>query len=384
MVTHAQRVAMKGVPSFLLNCPRCFATLRLLNVADPWSFGDRASMVIVMKKGSSREDLARVTRAVERLGFCPHVLPGHERTAVAISGNPGSIDPDTFERLPGVSRAIAISPPFKLASRETKPEDTVVRLGSKRIGGGGLFVIAGPCAVESADQMLETARLMKLAGADALRGGAFKPRSSPYSFQGLGKAGLVILAAARQATGLAIITEAVDEASLELVGEYADVVQIGARNMQNYELLKRAGRLKKPVLLKRGLSASLEDLLLSAEYVLAEGNPDVVLCERGIRTFSRHSRYTLDLSVVPAARAMSHLPMVVDPSHAVGRGDRIPPMARAAVAAGADGVMIEVHPTPDEALSDGRQALLPQQGAELIAQLRAIASIVSRKAEALL
>lgn len=245
-------------------------------------------------------------------------------------------------------------------------------------------MIAGPCAVETAEQILETARLMKLAGADALRGGAFKPRSSPYSFQGLGKEGLVLLAKAREATGLAIVTEAVDEASLELVGEFADVVQIGARNMQNYELLKRVGRLRKPVLLKRGLSATLEDLLLSAEYVLAEGNPDVILCERGIRTFSRHSRYTLDLSVVPAARSLSHLPIVVDPSHAVGRSDRVPSMARAAVAAGADGVMIEVHPVPGEALSDGRQALLPQQSADLIAQLRAIAAIVSRKAEALL
>jgi 3-deoxy-7-phosphoheptulonate synthase len=336
-----------------------------------------------MKKGSSREDLARVTRAIEQLGFYPHVLPGFDRTAVGITGNTMPIDADTFERLPGVARAIPISLPFKLASRETKPEDTVVRVGAKRIGGGGLFVIAGPCAVENPEQMLETARLMKVAGADALRGGAFKPRSSPYSFQGLGKEGLLHLARAREATGLAIVTEAVDEASLELVGEYADVVQIGARNMQNYELLKCAGRLKKPVLLKRGMSATLEELLLSAEYILAGGNPDVILCERGIRTFSRHSRYTLDLSVVPAARGLSHLPIVVDPSHAVGRGDRVPAMARAAVAAGADGVMLEVHPVPDEALSDGRQALLPQQGADLIAQLRAIAAIVSRKAEAI-
>jgi len=305
-----------------------------------------------------------------------------ERTTIGITGIAGPLDPDTFERLPGVARAISISQPFKLASRETRSEDTVVRIGSKAIGGGGLFVIAGPCAVETADQVLESARLLKRAGADALRGGAFKPRSSPYSFQGLGREGLVHLAKAREATGLPIVTEAVDEASLELVDEFADVVQIGARNMQNYELLKRAGRLGKPVLLKRGMSATLEDLLLSAEYVLTQGNPDVILCERGIRTFSRHSRYTLDLSVLPAARGMSHLPFVVDPSHATGRADRVPAMARAAVAAGADGVMIEVHPSPDEALSDGRQALLPQQGADLIAQLRAIAAIVTRKAEA--
>lgn len=373
---------MKGVPAFLLNSSRHFATLRALNVADRWSFGDRAKMVIVMNKGSSREELARVTRAVEQLGFHPHVLPGIERTVVAVTGNPGPLDPDAFERLPGVARAIPIGQPLVLASRETKPDDTVVRVGSKVIGGGGLFVIAGPCAVETDDQIIETARLMKLAGADALRGGAFKPRSSPYSFQGLGKAGLLLLAKAREETGLPIVTEAVDEASLELVDELADVVQVGARNMQNYELLKRAGRLRKPVLLKRGMSATLEDLMLSAEYVLAEGNPNVILCERGIRTFSGHSRYTLDLSIVPAARGMSHLPIFVDPSHAAGRSDRVPAMARAAVAAGADGVMIEVHPAPDKARSDGRQALLPQHGAELISQLRAIAAIVDRNAEA--
>ncbi len=340
-------------------------------------------MVIVMKKGCSREDLARVARAVEALGFRPHVLPGVERTAIGITGNPGPLDPDAFERLPGVARAIPVSQPFKLASREMKPEDTVIRLGPRTIGEGRLFVIAGPCAVETGDQILETARLLKLAGADALRGGAFKPRSSPYSFQGLGKEGLVLLAKARDATGLPIVTEAVDQASLECVAEYADVVQIGARNMQNYELLKAVGRLAKPVLLKRGMSATLEDLLLSAEYVLAHGNPNVILCERGIRTFSRHNRYTLDLSVVPAARDLSHLPIFVDPSHATGRRDRVPSMARAAVAAGADGVMIEIHPSPDEALCDGRQALLPQEGASLISQLRAIAAIVTRNAEAM-
>ena len=382
MVTHAQRVAMKGVPAFLLNCSWRFATLRHLNAADQRSFGDHASMVIVMKKGSSREDLARVVRAVEQLGFHPHVIPGMEKPTIGVTGHAGPLDPDTFERLPGVARAISISQPFRLASRETKPDDTAVRIGSKSIGGGGLFVIAGPCAVETGDQILESARLLKRAGADALRGGAYKPRSSPYSFQGLGRDGLLLLAKAREATGLPIVTEAVDEASLELVDEFADLVQIGARNMQNYELLKRVGRLGKPVLLKRGMSATLEDLLLSAEYVLTQGNPNVILCERGIRTFSRHSRYTLDLSVLPAARGLSHLPFVVDPSHATGRADRVPAMARAAVAAGADGVMLEVHPSPDEALSDGRQALSPPQGADLIAQLRAIAAIVTRKAEA--
>jgi len=340
-------------------------------------------MVIVMKKGSSREDLARVAHAVEALGFRAHVLAGVQRTAIGITGNPGPLDPDTFERLPGVAHAIPITQPFKLASREMKPDDTVIRIGSRGIGDGGLFVIGGPCAVESADQILETAHAMKRAGADALRGGAFKPRSSPYSFQGLGKPGLALLAKAREATGLPIVTEAVDEASLDLVAEYADVVQIGARNMDNYELLKRVGRIAKPVLLKRGMAATLEELLLAAEYVLAQGNPHVILCERGIRTFSRHNRYTLDLSVVPAARELSHLPIFVDPSHATGRRDRVPPMARAAAAAGADGVIIEFHPSPDEALSDGRQALLPQQAAELFAQLRIIAATVARKAEAM-
>ena len=339
-------------------------------------------MIIVMKKGSSREDLAQVTGTIESLGFRSHVLPDADRTAVVVTGNAGPLDPDLFERLQCVASAIPLSQPYKLASREVKADDTVVRVGSQSVGDGGLFVIAGPCAVESAEQLAETAHAMKRAGANALRGGAFKPRTSPYSFQGLGKKGLLLLAKARDATGLPIVTEAVDEASCELVAEHADLVQIGARNMQNFELLKRAGRLGKPVLLKRGMSATLEELLLAAEYVMTEGNPNVILCERGIRTFSRHSRYTLDLSLVPAAREVCHLPMLVDPSHATGHHDRVPAMARAAVAAGAGGVMIEFHPNPDAALCDGRQALLPRQAAELIAGLRAIAAVVSRKAEA--
>jgi len=339
-------------------------------------------MVIVMKKGSSREDLARVARSVEALGFRAHVLPGVQRTVVGITGNPGPLDPGLFERLSGVAKAVAITQPYKLASREMKLDDTVVRLGKRSIGDCGLFLIAGPCAVEGEEQLLMTAQQMKLAGADALRGGAFKPRSSPYSFQGLGREGLILLARAREATGLPIVSEALDETTLELVAEFADVVQIGARNMQNYELLKRAGRLNKPVLLKRGMSATLDELLLSAEYVLAEGNANVILCERGIRTFSRHSRFTLDLSIIPAVRALSHLPMFVDPSHATGRHERVADMARAAVAAGASGVMLEFHPSPETAQSDGRQALLPREAFELFGQLRAIAAIVARKAEA--
>lgn len=339
-------------------------------------------MLIVMKKGSSREDLARVERAVEDLGLRPHVLPGAERTAVAVTGNAGPLDPAPFEALPGVAQAVPITRPYKLAGNEARSEPTRVRIGAGTLGGEGFFVVAGPCAVESDDQILATAHLLKAAGADALRGGAYKPRSSPYSFQGLGAEGLAILARAREATGLPIVTEAVDEASLERVAEAADVVQVGARNMQNYELLKRAGRQRKPVLLKRGMSATLEDLLLSAEYVMSEGNRDVILCERGIRTFSQHSRYTLDLSVIPALRDVSHLPVIVDPSHATGLRGRVPSMARAAAAAGADGVLLEVHPSPERALSDGRQSLGPDRVGELVAELRAIASVVSRRAEA--
>jgi 3-deoxy-7-phosphoheptulonate synthase len=338
-------------------------------------------MLIVMKKGTTREDIDRVCQAVGSMGFQAHLITGSERAAIGVTGNANPLDPSRFESLPGVGQVIAVSAPFRLASREHRPEDTVIRLGGSSIGAGGVFVIAGPCAVEGEDQVLATARLMKAAGANALRGGAYKPRSSPYSFQGLGREGLGFLARAREATGLPIVTEALDEASLDLVDEFADIVQIGARNMQNYALLKRAGRLKKPVLIKRGMSATLEDLLLSAEYVLAGGNPNVILCERGIRTFSQHSRYTLDLSILPAAREVTHLPIFVDPSHATGHRDRVAPMACAAVAAGADGVMFEVHPHPEDALSDGRQALLPREGAELIAQLRDIAAIVSRKPE---
>jgi 3-deoxy-7-phosphoheptulonate synthase len=288
-------------------------------------------MLIVMKKGTTRDDIDRVCQAVGSMGFQAHLITGSERAAVGVTGNQKPLDPSRFESLAGVAQVIPVSPPFRLASRETQRENTVIRLGGRSIGAGGVFVIAGPCAVESEEQVLAAARLMKAAGADALRGGAYKPRSSPYSFQGLGREALLILAKAREETGLPIVTEALDEASLDLVDAYADVVQIGARNMQNYSLLKRAGRVKKPVLLKRGMSATLEDLLLSAEYVLAEGNPNVILCERGIRTFSQHSRYTLDLSLLPAAREVTHLPLFVDPSHATGQRDRVAPMARAAV-----------------------------------------------------
>jgi 3-deoxy-7-phosphoheptulonate synthase len=338
-------------------------------------------MLIVMKKGSTGEDLARVEQAVRAHGFNPHVISGAERVAIGITGNSSPIDPTCFENLPGVAQAIPISRPWKLTGREFQPADTVIHIGGAAIGRAGLYVIAGPCAVESEEQVLDLAHLLKAAGADALRGGAYKPRSSPYSFQGLGVPALEILARARAQTGLSIVTEAVDASSLEHVEAFADVIQIGARNMHNYELLKRAGKATKPVLLKRGMSATLEDFLLAAEYVMDAGNSNVILCERGIRTFSNHSRYTLDLSAIPALRDLSHLPLVVDPSHAIGIAERIPAMARAAAAAGADGVMIEVHPHPERSLSDSRQALKPEACRDLIRQMRELHAIVARRTE---
>ncbi|MDX1387700.1 MAG: 3-deoxy-7-phosphoheptulonate synthase [Acidobacteriota bacterium] len=338
-------------------------------------------MLIVMKKGISREDLDRVFRTIEELGFEGHAVPGEERVAVGITGNSAPIDPTIFDSLPGVAQAIGVTRPYRLVSREARSEDTVVRAGSLEIGGGSFTIIAGPCAVESEEQVLALARLLRGYGANMLRGGAFKPRTSPYSFQGLGKRALELLARAREETGLRIVTEAVDESSLALVEEYADVIQIGARNMQNFSLLRLAGRSKLPVFLKRGMSATLEDLLMSAEHVLSEGNANVILCERGIRTFSQHSRFTLDLSIIPALRRVSHLPVFADPSHGTGQRDSVVPMARAALAAGADGVMVEVHPAPERALSDGPQALLPDQFEQLVHDLRAMAPLFSRRME---
>ncbi len=337
-------------------------------------------MLVVMKKGSTPEDLERVVRRVEELGFRAHAIPGSERTAVGITGNAGPLDPALFEMLPGVAEAVPVTRPYKLVSLEVKPDPTVISVGPVRIGGGRFTVIAGPCAVEDEEQLLATARAVKEAGADMLRGGAYKPRTSPYSFQGLGEKGLKMLARAREETGLPVVTEAVDEVSLDLIEEHGDVIQIGARNMQNFSLLRRAGRSRKPVLLKRGMSANLEDLFMSAEYVLSEGNYNVILCERGIRTFSNHSRFTLDLSILPVVKSLSHLPILVDPSHGTGHRDRVGPMARAALAAGADGVMVEVHPAPDHALSDGPQALLPEQFRQLVDELRSIAAIVGARA----
>lgn len=335
-------------------------------------------MLIVMDRSASQEDIQRVVAAIEAHGLTPHPIPGELRTAIGITGNKGAVDTAAFENLPGVLEIIPVSHPYKLVSREFHPADTVVLIGGVAVGGKKTVVIAGPCAVESLEQTVTIARAVKARGADLLRGGAFKPRTSPYSFQGLGERGLDILAAARAETGLPVVTEVLDTASVDLVAAKADCLQIGARNMQNFELLKAAGRTGKPILLKRGMSATLEEFLLAAEYVLAEGNPNVVLCERGVRTFSDFTRNTLDLSVIPAVKRISHLPILVDPSHGTGKRNKVIPMSRASIAAGADGIAVEVHHKPEEALSDGPQALTPDMFTDLMTQLRPIAEAVGR------
>jgi 3-deoxy-7-phosphoheptulonate synthase len=339
-------------------------------------------MLIVMKMDARPDQVETVVRKIEAHGLKAHPIAGAQRTAVGITGNIGVVDRALFESLPGVLEVIRVSHPYKLVSREFKPLDTVVDVAGVKIGGADLVVIAGPCSVESHDQTLRIARAVKAAGANLLRGGAYKPRTSPYSFQGLGEAGLAILARVREETGLPVVTEATDIDVLDAVAEYADMVQIGARNMQNYTLLKRAGRCARPVLLKRGMTATVTELLLSAEYILDQGNPNVVLCERGIRTFADHSRNTLDLSAVPAAKRISHLPIIADPSHASGERAKVLPLSRAAVAAGADGVMIEVHDRPEEALSDGNQALLPEEFEQLMDAVRQLAPVVDRRVPA--
>lgn len=336
-------------------------------------------MLIVMKAQAGQEDIARVCAKIELLGYQPHIIPGEQRTAVGVTGNQGAIDPAEFEDLPGVAEAIRVSKAYKLVSRETKPEDTVVRVHGVAVGADEIVFCGGPCSVESREQILESARLVKAGGGHLLRGGAYKPRTSPYSFQGLGEQGLQYLAEARAKTGLGIVTEAIDVETYDLVEGYADCVQIGARNMQNFSLLRRAGRSRKPVLLKRGMSSTLDEFLMAAEYILADGNYNVILCERGVRTFTDHTRNTLDLSVVPAVRDLSHLPIIVDPSHGTGRRDKVLPMGRAAIAAGAAGLIVEVHPAPDRALSDGHQSLYPSQFAELTSECRAIAGLLAKR-----
>ncbi|HEY9284846.1 MAG TPA: 3-deoxy-7-phosphoheptulonate synthase [Pyrinomonadaceae bacterium] len=329
-------------------------------------------MLIVMKADATEREIAEVVRVVKELGLRPHPLPGANRTAVAVTGNTGPVDPSRFENLPGVADALRVTKPYKLVTVDLRPEKTTVRVGDAAIGGDELAIIAGPCAVESRAQAFAVAEAVRRSGARFFRGGAFKPRTSPYAFQGLGEEGLKILADVRDAYGLKIVTEALDEHGVDLVERYGDVLQIGARNMQNFTLLKRAGRSPLPVLLKRGLSATLDEWLLAAEYVMAEGNYNVVLCERGIRTFAGHTRNTLDLAALPAVRRVSHLPVVVDPSHGTGHNYMVAPLARAAVAVGADGLIIEVHDQPERALSDGAQSLNLEQYEQAIPELRAI------------
>ena len=335
-------------------------------------------MLIVMEAGALPEQVEAVVRHIERLGFRAHPIPGAFRTAIGITGHSGKADPSVLENFPGVKEVIPVSHAYKLVSREARPDDSIVNVGGVDVGGNGVIVIGGPCAVESLDQTRTIAEGIKRGGGQLFRGGAYKPRTSPYSFQGLGERALEILARVREEFDLPIVTEAVDHESLQLVEQYGDCIQIGARNMQNFSLLKSAGRSRKPVLLKRGMAATLEELLLSAEYIMSEGNYNVILCERGVRTFADHTRNTLDLSVVPAVKRISHLPILVDPSHGTGKRNKVLPMSRAAVAAGADGVLIEVHHKPEEALSDGPQALLPEAFAEVVRQVDAIAQVLGR------
>src|SRR5437762_7886049 len=336
-------------------------------------------MLIVMDAGARPEQIEAVVRHVEKMGLKAHPIPGAHRTAIGITGTQQrAADPEVLENFPGVREIIRVSHPYKLVSREAKPDDSIINVGGVDVGGNGIIVVGGPCAVESLDQTRAIAEGIKRGGGQLFRGGAYKPRTSPYSFQGLGEKGLEILARAREEFDLPIVTEAIDHESLQLVEKYADCIQIGARNMQNFSLLKSAGRARIPVLLKRGMSATLEELLLSAEYIMSEGNYNVILCERGVRTFADHTRNTLDLSVVPAVKRVSHLPILVDPSHGTGKRNKVLPMSRAAIAVGADGVLIEVHHKPEEALSDGPQALLPETFAQLVREVDAIAGVLGR------
>jgi 3-deoxy-7-phosphoheptulonate synthase len=336
-------------------------------------------MIVVMKQDATRAQIVNVTARIEQLGCRAHISEGKERTIIGIIGNGRSLDLEPIERLEGVERTVPILRPFKLASRDFHPQDTIVPINGVAVGGKQLIVMAGPCAVESYDQLLETARAIKSAGAQMLRGGAFKPRTSPYSFQGLGEEGLRFLAAAREETGLPVVTEVMAPEQVPLVTTYANILQIGARNMQNYVLLHAVGEAQRPVLLKRGLMSTIEELLMSAEYILSHGNDRVILCERGIRTFEKYTRNTLDISSVPLLKQLSHLPVLVDPSHGTGKWELVGAMSKAAVAAGADGLLIEVHPHPSQALSDGAQSLKPETFARLMVELQAVAQAVGRE-----
>jgi len=334
-------------------------------------------MLIVMKHDATDSQIEAVLRVIEKLGFKGHPMPGSTRTAIGITGNQGAVDPSHFENLAGVAEAIRVSKPYKLITLDLRPEKTIVRVGDATIGGDELAIIAGPCAIESRAQAFAIAEAVRRSGARFFRGGAYKPRTSPYAFQGLGEEGLRILADIREAYGLKIVTEALDEVGVDLVERYGDMIQIGARNMQNFSLLRRAGKAKLPVLLKRGLSATLDEWLLAAEYVMAEGNYQIVLCERGIRTFAQHTRNTMDLAAIPAVRRISHLPVIVDPSHGTGKNFMVTPLARAGVAVGADGLIIEVHDQPEHALSDGAQALTLDQYEQMVGEVRSIYEVIA-------
>ncbi len=331
-----------------------------------------------MKQGVSVGDIERVKEKVRLLGYTPHEIPGAQRVAIGVTGNRGRIDPDLFMSMPGVLEAVAVSKPFKLVSREVKPENTVIQVDEDEVGGKALTIIAGPCSVESRTQILEIAEMLSEMGVKFLRGGAFKPRTSPYSFQGLKLEGLEYLREAADKTGMHIVTEVKDTESLQTVAEHCTILQVGARNMYNFSLLEKLGESRKPVLLKRGLSATIEELLMSAEYIASKGNYNIILCERGIRTFETYTRNTLDLNAVPLIKKLSHLPVIVDPSHGTGAWDLVIPMAQAAVAAGADGLIVEVHPNPELALSDGFQSLRPDKFRQLLDQLKQIAPVVHR------
>ncbi len=338
-------------------------------------------MLVVMKTHATPEEIQAVCDHIEQMGFRAHPLPGAQRTAIGITGNPGEIDRGNFEDLSGVADVIRVSKPYKLASRDVKEEDTIIHFPGTdaSIGGRNLAIVAGPCSIESREQAFAIAAQVAASGAQFFRGGAYKPRTSPYAFQGLGVEALKIMSEIREKFGMRIITEAIDNETLDLVAEWADVIQIGARNMQNFSLLKHAGRLRKPVLLKRGMSATLDEFLMAAEYIMSEGNYQVILCERGVRTFADHTRNTLDLSIVPAVQRLSHLPILVDPSHGTGKRDKVLPMARAAVAVGADGVLVEVHHQPEKALSDGPQSIYPSQFETMMHEIDQIAPVVHRE-----
>jgi 3-deoxy-7-phosphoheptulonate synthase len=339
-------------------------------------------MLILMKPDATAADIEAVEARVRELGFTPHQIPGQTRTAIGITGNQGALDPALFAMCHGVAEAVPVSRPWKLVSREVKPDDTVIKLGGPhgdpaQIGGGTFVVMAGPCAVESRDQIMATASAVRSAGAKILRGGAYKPRTSPYSFQGMKQEGLKVLADARAANGgMPVITEIVDTRDVEVVVEHADILQVGARNMQNFALLEAVGATRKPVMLKRGLSATIQEFLMAAEYILSKGNYQVILCERGIRTFETMTRNTLDLGSIPLLKRLTHLPIIVDPSHGTGDYRSVPPLARAAVAVGADGLMVEVHPDPAHALSDGPQSLTPAKFQKLMTSVKAIADVL--------